>query len=176
MSVNQIAEVVQISSIVVSGDSVSARKLSVLDNPMTENDARFLASHCSDRKVRVGASEGIADMDYRKMVTRCSHGNYDTLALWLAAETGYSWTLNRAVFEALPHRFDQEIEKCQLSKSGGMTTNTQGVQVPNATMKRWLNIKAVCTEVVSDAAQAYADRKVKQEIENHMLEAAVAGL
>ena len=57
-----------------------------------------------------------------------------------------------------------------------MTTNKDGVQVPNATMRRWMTLKAVCTEVVTDAAKMHADRKVKQEIESALLDQVVAGL
>ncbi len=175
MSDSNISTVVE-TSVAVSGLTVTARKLSVLDNAMTADSARFLSTHCSNKKIRDGVAEALRDHDYQKMVRQCSHGSYDTLALWLAAETGYSWKLNRAVFEALPFRFDAEIEKCQLSKSGGMTTNKDGVQVPNATLRRWMTLKAVCTEVVSDAAKMHEDRKVKEEIEAHMIEQAVAGL
>ena len=172
---NTLSTIVE-TTVAVSGLTVTARKLSVLDNEMTADSARFLSTHCSNKKIRDACAEAQRDHDYQKMVRQCSNGTYDTLALWLAAETGYSWKLNRAVFQALPFRFDAEIEKCQLSKSGGMTTNKDGVQVPNATMRRWMTLKAVCTEVVSDAAKMYEDRKVKQEIESALLDQVVAGL
>lgn len=174
--VSNITTVTEVLPVVVSGLSVSERKLSVAYLDMSASEARFLASHSSNRKVVQAVSERLRDADYKNMVKSCATGNYRPLALWLASETGSSFTLNRALFEALPYYWDRDIEKCHLSKSGGMTTNKDGVQVPNATLRRWMTLKAVCTEVVSDAAKMHEDRKVKEEIEAHMIEQAVAGL
>lgn len=174
--VSNITPVAEVLPVVVSGLSVSERKLSVAYLDMSASEARFLASHSSNRKVVQAVSERLRDADYKNMVKACATGNYRSLALWLASETGSSFTLNRAFFEALPYYWDRDIEKCHLSKSGGMTTNKDGVQVPNATLRRLMTLKAVCTEVVRDAAETAAKNRAEAEAKAAQLELHVAGL
>jgi hypothetical protein len=125
----------------VTGKSVSERRLSVLPNASFE-----AVLYASSRTGKVGkvAREGLAGQSSELIARAARRGNYRPLSETLAVMLGESVTIsNRASYDALVDRFSDRLADLNLAKNGGYVIDKKtGVSKPNSKRK-------VFSEVIS---------------------------
>jgi hypothetical protein len=91
--------------------------------------------------------------------------DYRPLAQTIAAQLGEVVVIsNRSSFEALVDQFTGKIETHKAkSKTGGYRTNKDGIESPDATLSKLMQIKQLCADVIDAAREMSAANKAKHE-------------
>lgn len=148
----------------VEGATKTERQLSVIHNA---SNATRLALANAKGKVGLAARSGIAGLGLSNIAKAAAWPtcNYNPVAEYFAAQLGEPMCItNRAGFESLADQFEARLMKVKLSKSGGYTTDKKtGIQKPNATMTKLMELKAVATELVAAAQQLSEQAKAERQ-------------
>jgi hypothetical protein len=146
--------------ITVEGKTKTDRQLSVMAIASSQTK---LALANAKGKVGAAARNGIAGLGLGGIAKQAAWPtcNYNPVAEYIAAQLGEPVCIsNRAAFESLADQFEARIMKAKLSKSGGYTTDKKtGLQKPNATMSKLMELKAVAIELVAVASELSAKAK-----------------
>jgi RNA polymerase-binding transcription factor DksA len=147
-SINQAVTEFAPAQVVVSGLTVSEKKLSVIG----QASAPALA-YLSNQKGKLGkyAREGLASFGEAMIAKHARGGNYKPLADAIAAITGASLTIrNRAEFDTLSGRFEDQLR--DLKNGGYVECKKTGADKPSAKRNTLMQVLALVQEVQAIAA------------------------
>lgn len=146
----------------VEGKTKTERQMSVIHHA---SSATKLALANAKGKVGAAARSGIAGLGLGNIAKHAAFPtcNYRPVAEYFAAQLGEPMCItNRAGFESLADQFEARIMKIRLSKSQGFTIDKKtGIQKPNATLSKMMELKAIAVELVEVAAEISAENKLK---------------
>ena len=103
------------------------------------------------------AKTGFVDAAMKAAWPTC---DYRPLAEAIAFKTGTSCVIsNRASFESMPDRYEQEILNLKAGKNGGMTVGSDGVAKPGAKLALAMELHNMCVAIREGASRISAKRK-----------------
>lgn len=111
-------------------------------------------------KIGMAVRNGVANGGLMGIAKQAANGNYKPVAEYIAARTGKPFVIsNRASFESLADQFEMNIMAAKSAKNGGYTTDKKtGALKPSAAHALALELKAIATELIANAAAYHAER------------------
>ena len=146
----------------VSGKTKTERQLSVIhdSSPYTK-----MALANAKGKMGQAARNGIANGGIQAVAKQAAWPscNYRPAGEYFAAQLGEPMVIsNRAAFESLADQFEARIMKAKMAKNGGYVTDKKtGALKAGATLAKFMELKAVATEMVASAQEFTAEAKAQ---------------
>jgi hypothetical protein len=144
----------------VYGKTKTERQLSVV-----QDSSPYTKMALANAKGKMGqaARNGIANGGLVALAKQAAWPscNYRPVGEYFAAQLGEPMVIsNRAAFESLPDQFEARIMKAKMAKNGGYTTDKKtGSLKAGATLAKFMELKAVATEMVANAEAYTAEAK-----------------
>jgi hypothetical protein len=156
----------------VSGKTKTERQLSVV-----QDSSPYTKMALANAKGKVGqaARNGIANGGIQALSKQAAWPscNYRPVGEYFAAQLGEPMVIsNRAAFESLPDQFEARIMKAKMAKNGGYVTDKKtGALKAGPTLAKFMELKAIATEMVANAEAYTADAKAQQAEAKSAIEA-----